>query len=297
MSCCAKIEREHGWRVDYYIVDVFGKEPYSGNPLGVFICNDDVSSATMQRIAAELHFSEVTFITSMDVEKNEYSIRIFTPDVEIPFAGHPLLGSAYVISQFYSNCEMVIFKLINDTVRVSVNHGLASMEVRSYQESLLIDSEEAAGLISLENDDIDRRFPVIIASTGLPALLIPLSSVELLKKAKVNQRAFDSFIQKCGKANLYPFSWDNGLVYARCFMDDTGHLEDTATGSAASALGGYLIKNQYFGNSQAIQFSISQGTEIGKNAIINISACRFENLFSIILSGRVAILASGYWYI
>ena len=171
------------------------------------------------------------------------------------------------------------------------------MEIRSFQESLAIDNEEAAGLINLANEDVDERFPVRIASTGLPTLLIPLSRVESLKKAKVNQCAFDSFIQKYGKANLYPFYWNNGSVYARCFMDDTGHLEDTATGSAAAALGGYLIKNKYFSESQTIQFSISQGTEIGRNAIIDVSACNYDNQYSITISGKVAVLANGKWNI
>src|SRR4051812_16448895 len=92
-----------GIDMDFYIVDVFAEKKYQGNQLAVLVPDRNLTTEEMQQIAKEIHFSETTFIMSNKQENDGYDVRIFTPDVEIPFAGHPTLGTAYIINQIMEN--------------------------------------------------------------------------------------------------------------------------------------------------------------------------------------------------
>ena len=117
----------------FYIVDCFAQQKYQGNQLAVFLPEEDLSSEEMQSIALEMHFSEVYFICSGNQENGGYRVRIFTPDTEVPFAGHPTLGTAYIIWKVLENSEtdQVILNLDAGSIPVTIDGDVLTMSSES----------------------------------------------------------------------------------------------------------------------------------------------------------------------
>ena len=161
----------------FYIVDVFAEYKYEGNQLAVIVSESLLSDALMQKIAKEMGFSETTFITSVE----NHDVRIFTPEAEIPFAGHPILGTAYVIQKFFIKEKVktlslnvklgtiaVLFKYKGDVINeVWMEHKEPSFHGFFAPDVL-------AEVLSLQEDDIDTRFNIQEVSTGMPTIIVPI---------------------------------------------------------------------------------------------------------------------------
>jgi trans-2,3-dihydro-3-hydroxyanthranilate isomerase len=287
----------------FYIVDVFAQRKYAGNQLAVFRHGDHYSSDKMQILAREMNYSETTFIMSESKQKGGFDVRIFTPAREVPFAGHPTLGTAYVIQRFILKkpIEKVILNLEVGQIPVKITYrdnqsDWLWMQQKSPRFGETLDISAVASALRMDRNDVDERFPVEEVSTGIPFLIIPVKTMAALKKARVDQDAFLRLVQdKQAKAPLLfcpeTYSLENDLN-VRVFADYYQVPEDPATGSANGCLAGYLIKNRFF-ESSALDIRVEQGYEIGRPSLLGLKAVESGDDIEVHVGGQVFPVAEG----
>jgi trans-2,3-dihydro-3-hydroxyanthranilate isomerase len=287
----------------FYIVDVFAEEKYAGNQLAVVRDAAGLSDSEMQNITKEMNYSETTFILSDDRRNGGYDVRIFTPAQEVPFAGHPTLGTAYIIQQeiIKEPIEKIILNLKVGRIPVTFNYTGKEKNVLRMKQieptfGQIIEPEPIAEVLSLNTSDIDERFPVQEVSTGMFFIIVPLKTLDAVKRAKVAKEKYLKLIEnRQAKAILVfcpeTYSQENDLN-VRVFVDYYGIPEDPATGSGNGCLAGYLVKHRYFGKDQ-IDIRAEQGYEIARPSLIYLRAKNKEGKINISVGGKVVTVAKG----
>jgi trans-2,3-dihydro-3-hydroxyanthranilate isomerase len=280
----------------FYIVDVFAEEKYAGNQLAVVRGGAGLPDETLQKIALEMNYSETTFVLSEEETEGGYDVRIFTPGDEIPFAGHPTLGTAYVIQYeiLAGPVESITLKLKAGEIPVTFGEVLWMRQLPPTFGATL-DSALIAPTLNLEMTDLDDRSPMQEVSTGLPALIVPLRDLDALQRCKVDWERHTE-VAGPGK-NLYVFcpeSHDDGPgdLSARMFANDPGVPEDPATGSAAGCLAAYLLGHAYLGT-DSIDVRVEQGYEIGRPSLLYLQAARDGDQTTVHVGGKVQMVARG----
>jgi len=289
--------------VKYYIVDVFAQEKYNGNQLAVFVDAETLTSHQMQRIAKEINYSETTFITNNQSREGGYDVRIFTPGQEIPFAGHPTLGTAYIIQQeiIRQPVEQVTLNLKVGQIPVTLHYTDNSVELLWMQQKppmfgQIFATDAIAPLLNLTVDDIDNNFPIQSVSTGLPFIIVPLKTLAAVKKAKINLEKYFELISNTEAKSILIFCpetyhQENNLN-VRVFCDYLGVPEDPATGSANGCLAGYLANYNYFG-ADSIDIRVEQGYEIGRDSLLLLKAQKTDADIDVFVGGKVIMVARG----
>lgn len=278
----------------YYIVDVFADKKFSGNQLAVCLPKKKISSKNMQKIAKEFNFSETTFIYPKP--NGDYKVNVFTPDVEVPFAGHPTLGTAFVINEILNKgtLKKAVLKMKIVSIPVKIKKNLYEMKQKQPKFGKIFAPEEINNIISLEEKQIIKGYPIQIVSTGLPALIVPLKSKEALNNIRINHQEYEKFLKKYGPSNILCFYIQNDKkVFTRVFVDDIGYGEDPATGSATGDLAAYLLKHNVM-NKDEIQFTISQGTQVNRPSTLYVNAKKKKDKYIIKVSGKVFLIADGH---
>ncbi len=287
----------------FYIVDVFAEGRYTGNQLAVIRGNPD--DTTMQRLAQEMNYSETTFITSdTPADNGGYDMRIFTPANELPFAGHPTLGTAAVIRRELLNDSADTLRLNQKVGEIPVRfeaNGLIWMQQKAPRFGHIYENTaEVAAVLGLQPDDIDSRYPVQEVSTGMPCIIAPLTSLDAVQRAEVNLPAFRELIT-AGESHLaadaiFIFAREtvqkDNQLHARSFVHLHGIPEDPATGAANGDLAGWLVKHRYIGN-QRINVRVEQGYEINRPSLILLDAQQRGDTIEIHIGGRVEHVAEG----
>jgi trans-2,3-dihydro-3-hydroxyanthranilate isomerase len=178
--------------IAFHIVDVFAEQKYAGNQLAVFRSAKGLSSDEMQRIAKEMGFSETTFILSEAPHDGGYDVRIFTPAAEVPFAGHPTLGTAYIIRREIIgqavdrvNLNLQIGQIPVAFERQTDGEDIPWMTPKEATFHETFGAREIAPLLRLQPEDIDGDFPIQTVSTGLPFVFVPLRNLEAVRRASV----------------------------------------------------------------------------------------------------------------
>jgi trans-2,3-dihydro-3-hydroxyanthranilate isomerase len=286
-------------RLSLDIVDVFAEEKYAGNQLAVVRYGKDVSDAEMQRIAREVNFSETTFITSDEEHDGGYDVRIFTPKEEVPFAGHPTLGTAYVIRKEIVRrpVDEVLLNLKVGQIPVTFSsEGILWMKQKEPTFGATFDAGEIAEVLSVEKRAIDDRFPIEEVSTGLPFIIVPLRKLENVKQCRIaKDKYFDLIKETRAKALLVfsPETYDaRNNLNVRVFVDYYGIPEDPATGSGNGCLAGYLLKHQYFGT-ERVNVRVEQGYEIGRPSLLYLNAKVSDGATVVLVGGKVVPIAKG----
>lgn len=286
----------------FYIVDVFAEEKYTGNQLAVFTDIESLSDQEMQRIAKEMNYSETTFIVS-DVRNGGYDVRIFTPEQELPFAGHPTLGTAYILQQKIVKqlVKTIILNLKIGQIPVTLHYSDNLVELLWMQQKpptfhQVFAAEAIAQVLNLELDELDSRFPIQEVSTGVPFIIVPLKTQAALKRIKVNKDRYFELISNTQAKSILVFcpetyNADNNLS-VRVFADYFGVPEDPATGSANGCLAGYLVEYLYFGEAQ-INLRVEQGYEIGRPSLLLLKAQRNQAEIEVFVGGKVIMVAKG----
>lgn len=292
----------------FYTVDVFTNTMFGGNQLAVFPNAEGLSTEMMQKIAAEFNFSETVFILSSTTKNVTKKLRIFTPSQELPFAGHPTLGAAYILgitddSLNKDNDCNIIFKEGVGLVPVKIkfkNKQPIYTELTSPQLPEFSDKtpsiEELASILSLQVEDFrqDNYSPQAV-SCGLPFLFVPLHNRDALKRINLNSDRTEQLLENAWASSLYVFCFDpeheGSNIRARMFAPGLGVTEDPATGSAATAFGGYLGIRETAKNGK-FHWRIEQGFEMGRPSFLEVTIEKTEDKINPIFVGGASVLVT-----
>jgi trans-2,3-dihydro-3-hydroxyanthranilate isomerase len=288
---------------EFNIVDVFAEQKFGGNQLAVFKNAHSLSTSEMQTIAKEMNYSETTFV-STDKKRNEgYDVRIFTPQTELPFAGHPTLGTAYVIQK----------EIIKDAVReVKLNLKIGQIPVTLDSEGHRAGTlwmkqnppifgnhyraDRVAEILGLDIDDMEESFPICEVSTGFFCFVVPLKTLAAVEKTSLNLKKFYEFIDQTQAKTILVFTKETlhkkNDLHVRFFAHYLGIPEDPATGSANGCLAAYLVKFRYFGT-EKIDVRVEQGYGLGRPSLLLLQSEAKAGVINVRVGGRVFMVASG----
>jgi trans-2,3-dihydro-3-hydroxyanthranilate isomerase len=283
----------------FTFLDVFTDKKYAGNQLAVFKNAGGLSSEEMQYIAREINFSETTFILSSDKNNGGYDVRIFTPKEEVPFAGHPTLGTAYIIRNEIDADKPDQVRLNLRVGQIPVDFKQDSTGWMKQMQPLFGEKHPAdslANVLGLNIADMDSRFPIQEVSTGLPFYIVPLKSITALKSAKINKEKYFNLIENTESKGILIFCPEthdpHNNISVRVFVDYYGVPEDPATGSGNGCLAGYLANYRYFGD-DSINIRSEQGYEIGRPSLLLLKAEKRGENIKISVGGKCIIVAHG----
>lgn len=267
----------------FYQADVFTSQPFGGNPVAVFPDADGLTDDELQQIAREMNLSETVFVFPPTDPAAVARLRIFTPTQEIPFAGHPVLGTFYVLAQLG---RISIQEPVTPVVQ-ECNIGLFSVELHAEQSRVVrvvmsqpkpefLDPIDAVddvyligGALSLPKHVIaDTKWPLQVVSTGLPVLIVPVRTLTAVRSINPDASAIINVCERFGANGIMVFTTVTvesfASVHARMFAPKIGILEDPATGSAGGALGAYLVQNGVVEIGPTTNILIEQGYEIDR---------------------------------
>ncbi len=283
----------------YYILDVFAEGKYAGNQLAVFRNAAGISDQEMQQIARETNYSETTFILSDEMRADGFDVRIFTPGEEVPFAGHPTLGTAFIIRSEILNgqADQVVLNLKVGPIPVSFSpDGYSWMRQIEPVFGAQHAPEALAPVLGLELADFDARFPIQEVSTGLPFFIVPLKTLAALQQARVNRDRYFELVRQTEAKGMLVFCPHSHTgqsdLSVRVFVDYFGVPEDPATGSGNGCLAAYLVKQRYFGEAE-IDLRVEQGYEIGRPSLLLLRAREADGGIEVNVGGRSVLVARG----
>ncbi len=265
----------------FYQADVFTEDPFGGNPVAVFPDAHGLADHQLQQIAREMNLSETVFVLPPTDQAAVVRLRIFTPTQEIPFAGHPVLGTFYVLAQ------LGLVAVTDGITRVmqECNIGLFPVELYAQDGELtrvvmtqpkpeflgpvdaMEDVYKIAGALGLAKYAItDMKWPIEVVSTGLPVLIVPVRTLTAVRSIQPNASAIMDICSRFGANGIMVFTTvtvePSATVHARMFAPSIGILEDPATGSASGALGAYLVQNGVVEVAPTTDIVVEQGYEI-----------------------------------
>ena len=283
-------------------LDVFADQPFGGNPLAVFVNAEGLSDSEMQLIAAEMSYAETTFVTPPTDPQNSATVRIFTPRNEVPFAGHPNVGTGVVLARILGQTELRLEEkagiVLVSARDVSSDSPSATIRApRGFTRERDFDPREIAQCLCIDDRNISpANHAPTLASVGLPFVIAELNSLDALHQCAPNYAAFES----CDA--LYKYPDDRFSVYAyvrtgdttlesRMFAPLSGTLEDAATGSAAGAVVALLAS---LNNRELTRLSISQGVSMGRPSQLEAEAVKSGGVIErVTITGRCVFMIDG----
>ncbi|WP_024546676.1 PhzF family phenazine biosynthesis protein [Picosynechococcus sp. NKBG15041c] len=286
----------------FYTLDVFTEQIFGGNPLAVFPDAQGLTASKMQAIAKEFNLSETVFVLPSEQPDCDFQLRIFTPHAEIPFAGHPTVGTAYLLAHlgFIPTTQTQIFLeegVGTIPVAIAWENNRVKTTALSAAQMPVFSEVPAVAIAELLNltpaDSASDRQPAVI-SCGLSFFYIPLASEAALHRCSLNLALWEKALKNTEAANIYPFFVaENQTIYARMFAPALGITEDPATGSAATALAGYLAK-YYPVATPENHWQIYQGIEMGRPSQIRLSfQSEADQVNAISVAGATVLVSEG----
>ena len=295
----------------FVIADVFTEQRFGGNQLAVFTDGSGLDSATMQNIAREMNYSETTFLLPPEHD-GDYRVRIFTPAHELPFAGHPLVGSAYVIVAE----QMKKWSEPLTPVKLETGVGPIQVEVQTKAEELgrstmtqplpvvrgvYSDVARLAKALSLDASRIDQTsLPVETIFNGIAVMIVPVDSGSAMEQLRVDAAALEQISREVGASTVLVFTRDRVLptstVHCRVFAPAAGVGEDAATGSANGPLGFYLVRHNLVKVEATTKIVSEQGFEMKRPSLLYIDVdveIPTGNVTAIRVGGGVVIAGRG----
>ncbi len=300
--------------IQYYIVDVFTSLKYGGNQLAVFIdFENQVSTENMLNIARELNFSEITFIKENHNDET-FDVRIFTPEYEVPFAGHPSLGTAFVISKYLlpKPKESIVLDLEHSNITIDLTsiHDIDKshliMEQAQPDFITTYQHQEIASGLGIALEVLNLQKPIEEISTGLPYIIIPVTTLEKINQINLDVRKVIAFLTLNKK---YKTNSPTGLTTSLFFVTDETFdnsndfntrmfcveneslMEDAATGSANGCFLAYLLKNE----ANRVSAIVEQGFQMERKSYIHLEGRLKNNSYSLKVGGQVVDVSTGSW--
>lgn len=298
----------------YVILDVFTDTPFSGNPLAVVLDGEGLSDAEMQIIAAEFNLSETVFVFPPEDAGNKAAVRIFTPAAELPFAGHPTVGTAVLLAKRQlgevdqaTDCAIALEERIG-LVRTGVvakpgrvGHATFTLPQRPEEVAPAVSRVHIAEALGLQEEDIgfDRHCPGVF-SGGVSYSLVPVNSLDAMKRIKANAGAWHRAFATAERDNAFVYARggtkDNAAFHARVFWPLSGMREDPATGSAVASFAGAIMKFEKLSDGTH-SFLIEQGYEMGRPSDITLEIdVEDGEFFAARIGGSAVIVAEGTLY-
>jgi len=275
--------------LSYRILNVFtdGDKPFSGNPLCVFEDGAGLSDQDMQDLARQLNLSETTFITPGDSEVSA-NVRIFTPNYEMPFAGHPTLGTAYVVRELFGPADPILLRMPAGDIPVRVADDVWTLQANPPKSSRVeVPPADLTAMIGLTADCVAAQ-PLWV-DTGTVQLILPLRSADDVRAASADPRLLAEFATTpAGESLVYLWAPTGpDTIEARLFFSQNNAvIEDPATGSACANLGGWFLVN----GERGIRRRISQGTAIQRPSVLDLAV---DDDGTILVSGAVREVGRG----
>ena len=303
-------------KIKFYIVDVFANQKYGGNQLAVFVdLKNQLSDVLMQQMATEINFAETTFIKA-NLGNHRYDVRIFTPEHEVPFAGHPSLGTAYILSKYLSakGQPHLTLALKHSDIHISISQPdnledstfFMTQAQPEFRETFK--PAEIANELGIPLSHLDTELPIQEITTGLPYILIPLKSLDAMNQLDFDYAPLQKFLfarQKyrtnsaTGHSTSFffftPHTYEKTNHYnTRMMLLENGkRSEDAATGSANGCFLAYLLKYR----SPHIQAIVEQGFQINRPSYIYLDGVFEAGQYGIRVGGRVKGVSEGEWYV
>ena len=298
----------------FFQVDVFTDKPFGGNPLAIFPESDGLTAEEMQHLAREMNLSETTFVLQPESPMADFKVRIYTPIKELPFAGHPVVGTHWLMAhlgqvELHEPITRVHFELGAGVLPADLHvaDGRVEQVVMTQNQpifhAILEDTTELAAALELQPDAIaDTGLPVQVVSTGMPQMMVPvrsLAEITELNPAQFNIAALNRVCKANNTESVMVFTFDTELpgsnVHVRMFAPLVGVLEDPATGSANGVLGAYLVHHQAVPiTGSTIHLLSEQGLEINRPSklYIEVDISEKEPL-AVRVGGQVVLVAEG----
>ena len=291
-------------RYKFYTTDVFTGRTFGGNQLAVFPNATGLSDEQMKQITREFNYSECTFIFPASDPANSCRVRIFTPGRELPFAGHPTVGTAFVLAAIGD------IELTGDVTNVVFEEGVGPIPVRiDAVDGRPVRTELSAGMMpeidphvptiaelaaTLGLDSADLRndlFCPEIVSCGVPLVYVPLHNMDALRRIKVDTELALDLANRYAASELYTFVYEEAEqhVYARMFAPAMGITEDPATGAAATALAGYLGMRSAEKTTR-FNWTVTQGVEMGRPSRLDVEADKQDGQMVAIRVGGASVM-------
>jgi trans-2,3-dihydro-3-hydroxyanthranilate isomerase len=282
-----------------YTVDVFARQRYTGNQLAVVTGAADLPASRMQRIAREMAYSETTFVGARTDTGRR--VRIFTPETELPFAGHPTLGTAHVLREYVreDTPTRVVLDLDVGPTPVTVETGDHDRYWMTQQPPTVgpaVDRERAATALDLAPGRLDDGHEPRVLSTGVPTLVVPADSLEAVRAASVDPTAAADLAASHEVEAVLVFAPETvepGTdLHVRVFAPVIGVHEDPATGSANGCLAAYLAREAYFGT-RSVERTVEQGYELDRPSLLRLRADATGDDTTVSVGGRVLGVSAG----
>ena len=282
----------------YHVVDVFTRQPLEGNPLAVFPDARGLDAVTMQRIARELNLSETTFVLAADGPDAVARVRIFTPASEMRFAGHPTIGTAYVLrraGRVPADATAFAFEEGVGPVNVRVDPGddpMIWLTTPPVERGRTYDRARCARALGLDDGDLLAGVPCRILSAGNPNLFVALASAEAVDRARVDAAALQTlFADEPAPVCLFAFAPARYGAYSRMFAPALGVPEDPATGSATGPLAAFMMEHGLVSAANGTHFVSEQGTKMGRRSLLHVLIHGERGRDAIEVGGHVTPLA------
>jgi trans-2,3-dihydro-3-hydroxyanthranilate isomerase len=256
----------------------------------------------MQRAANEIGFSETTFLLPAESPETDLRLRIFTPRVELPFAGHPTLGTAWVVREHLLpgrpgevTLALGVGKVPVDFEPAAGGGELAWLTAPPVALGTSESAERIAPIVGLAPADLDPALPVQRISAGPKFTIVPLRSRAALARARLDLARYFAYAQGDATTGFYLFAREaedpRNQIRARMFFEAAGPREDPATGSATACFGAYLLEHGVYGSK--LQLRIEQGVEMGRPSLLHLDAQNAGGAARIRVGGRVIESARG----
>jgi|KBSMisStaDraftv2_1062788.scaffolds.fasta_scaffold03698_10 PhzF family phenazine biosynthesis protein len=271
---------------DFRIVNVFAETPLGGNPLCVFEDARDLDDATMQALALQFNLSETTFV--LPAANATAHVRIFTPTFEMPFAGHPTLGTAHVVRDLVSAGDALTLQMKAGVIPVTARGDVWTLQANPpVQREPTATRSELAAMLGLDVADLSEA-PALWVNTGSNQLVIPVATFAGVRRAAPQADTLLAHGSNGQRAMAYVFAREGDHVLARFFFPKHGSvIEDPGTGSACANLGGWLLAT---GARLPQKLTVDQGEAVGRPCRLGLEVTSDRR---ILVSGRVIEVARG----
>jgi len=294
-------------KLKYYTCDVFTSQRFGGNQLAVFPDATNIPENLLQAIAKEFNFSETTFVYPATNQQNTKRVRIFTPGNELPFAGHPTIGTAIVLATIGdvavkgNETKIILEEGVGPVpVLIRLKNGkpsfgqLSAAKLPEFNENVP-SAEMLVRMLTLQRSDFtDSQFPIQFVSVGLPYLFVAVKNREVLKRIRVNTQVMEELNLK----EVFVFTADAEQTdfhfRARMFAPLIGITEDPATGSACAAFAGYLAQKDSTQNG-TLKWNIEQGFEMCRPSLLYIEADKVNGQITATrVGGNAVMMTEGF---